>query len=165
MTAGKKPKKPAAKKRAARKPKTSSAPGEAAMADEISPVAKAADANKVERSATPHRWKPGESGNPSGRPKVVAEVRDLARAHTGAAMQALVSIMSNAEAPCAARVAAAAHILDRGYGKPQQNISATVRTIKQMTDDELLAYINSGSDEASGGAGDFAQAGDTGLPN
>ncbi|WP_447986972.1 DUF5681 domain-containing protein [Nitrospira sp. Nam74] len=26
-------------------------------------------------------WKPGQSGNPGGRPKVLIEVRDLARNH------------------------------------------------------------------------------------
>ena len=38
-------------------------------------------------------FKPGESGNPGGRPKVVAEVRELARQHTAAAIQTLASIM------------------------------------------------------------------------
>jgi Family of unknown function (DUF5681) len=37
----------------------------------------------------------GQSGNPGGRPKVVAEVRELARAHTGEAVATLVSIMTN----------------------------------------------------------------------
>ena len=37
----------------------------------------------------------GQSGNPGGRPKVVAEIKELARAHTGEAIKTLVSIMTN----------------------------------------------------------------------
>jgi hypothetical protein len=37
----------------------------------------------------------GQSGNPGGRPKVVAEVRELAREHTSKAVETLVSIMTN----------------------------------------------------------------------
>ena len=33
----------------------------------------------------------GRSGNPGGRPKVVAEVKELARKHTGKAIETLVS--------------------------------------------------------------------------
>ena len=40
-------------------------------------------------------FKKGQSGNPGGRPKVVAEVKELARAHTGEAIETLVSIMTN----------------------------------------------------------------------
>ena len=68
-------------------------------------------------------WKKGQSGNPGGRPKVIAEVKELARAHTGEAIQTLVSIMTNAKAAPAARVSAANALLDRGYGKPLQHIT------------------------------------------
>ena len=68
-------------------------------------------------------FKKGQSGNPGGRPKVVAEVRELARAHTGEAVQTLVSIMTNTKAAPAARVSAANALLDRGYGKPPQHIT------------------------------------------
>ena len=65
----------------------------------------------------------GRSGNPGGRPKVVAEVKELARAHTLEAIETLVSIMSNPKAAPAARVSAANALLDRGYGKPPQHIT------------------------------------------
>ena len=65
----------------------------------------------------------GQSGNPGGRPKVVAEVRDLAREHTVEAVQTLVSIMTNPKSAPAARVSAANALLDRGYGKPPQHVT------------------------------------------
>jgi hypothetical protein len=68
----------------------------------------------------------GRSGNPGGRPKVVAEVKELARKHTGKAIETLVSIMDNPKAAPAARVSAANALLDRGYGKPPQHITGEV---------------------------------------
>jgi hypothetical protein len=68
-------------------------------------------------------FKKGRSGNPGGRPKVVAEVKELARAHTGEAIETLVSIMTNPKSAPAARVSAANALLDRGYGKPPQHIT------------------------------------------
>jgi hypothetical protein len=65
----------------------------------------------------------GQSGNPGGRPKVVAEVKELAREHTAEAIQTLVSIMRSPKSPPAARVSAANALLDRGYGKPPQHIT------------------------------------------
>ncbi|MBA9063122.1 hypothetical protein GGQ91_002510 [Methylobacterium fujisawaense] len=66
-------------------------------------------------------FQPGQSGNPGGRPKASARVRDAAREHTEAAIQVLVDIAMSGESE-AARVAAANAILDRGYGKPTQPI-------------------------------------------
>ena len=68
-------------------------------------------------------FKKGQSGNPGGRPKVIAEVKELARAHTAEAIETLVSIMTNLKSAPAARVSAANSLLDRGYGKPPQHIS------------------------------------------
>jgi hypothetical protein len=66
------------------------------------------------------RWQPGQSGNPSGRPRIVGEVQSLARRHTKRAIKTLSEIMQDEKAPPAARVAAASAILDRGYGRPIQ---------------------------------------------
>src|SRR5262249_44537872 len=68
----------------------------------------------------------GQSGNPGGRPKEIAEVKELARQHMPAAIEALASIMNNPNTSDAARVSAACALLDRGYGKPQQHIDAEV---------------------------------------
>lgn len=66
-------------------------------------------------------FRKGQSGNPTGRPKIIAEVRDLARAHTEDAIKALVRIVTSGESE-AARVSAAQALLDRGWGKPSQSI-------------------------------------------
>jgi hypothetical protein len=68
----------------------------------------------------------GQSGNPGGRAKVVADVRELARAQTTSALRALVEIIEDQKAPAAARIAAANSLLDRGYGKPEAKLEANI---------------------------------------
>ncbi|MDR3439869.1 DUF5681 domain-containing protein [Telmatospirillum sp.] len=67
-------------------------------------------------------FQPGQSGNPGGRPKVIAEIRKLAQEHAPEAIKTLVDICTNPKASSAARVAAANSLLDRGFGKPVQPI-------------------------------------------
>lgn len=72
------------------------------------------------------KWVKGQSGNKSGRPKVVGELRDLAREHTEDAVKTLVKICNDEDAPPAARTAAAVALLDRGHGRPAQSIEAKI---------------------------------------
>jgi hypothetical protein len=67
----------------------------------------------------------GQSGNPGGRPKSVEGVnlRELARSHTEKAINTLVGIMDNEQAPEPARISAANSLLDRGYGRPAQTLA------------------------------------------
>ena len=69
-----------------------------------------------------HLWKPGQSGNPGGRPKSIHKVQELARSKTEAMIGVLEEIAASPKAPPAARVAAANSILDRGWGKSSQPI-------------------------------------------
>jgi hypothetical protein len=98
--------------------------------------------NNTGRSAD-GRFRRGQSGNPGGRPKIFTEVKQAAREHTEAAINTLVAVMDNEEAPAAARVAAANAILDRGWGKPGQYVETSVlnKPIREMTDEELNAAI------------------------
>src|SRR5947207_8778417 len=68
------------------------------------------------------QFRPGASGNPGGRPKLIADIRDLAREHTQAAVNTLVHIAENGKQE-SARVAAATALLDRGWGRPTQPIA------------------------------------------
>ena len=88
----------------------------------------------------------GVSGNPGGRPRVLADVQELARQKSPEAISTLVAIMNNEKAPPAARVAAANALLDRGYGKPTQPISQTLANIdpSTMSDAELAAIVRGG---------------------
>ena len=63
----------------------------------------------------------GKSGNPGGRPREVAEVRELAKKHGSAAIQRLVTLMSSDNERTA--VAACEAILNRGYGRPAQSVT------------------------------------------
>ena len=76
------------------------------------------------------RFAKGCSGNPGGRPKQVAEVRELARQHTEAAIARLVAIVENPKSSDAAAVSAAREILDRGYGRSEQStkVDATMNS-------------------------------------
>ena len=65
-------------------------------------------------------FKKGQSGNPGGRPKEVAEVKALARKQTTIAINTLVSIAKSKNATDAARVSACVALLDRGWGKPDK---------------------------------------------
>lgn len=91
----------------------------------------------------------GQSGNPGGRPGVPADVRELCKSRAVDAINTLAAVMTDVEAPPAARVAAANAILDRGFGKPAQTINANVaRSIVEYSDAELLAIATgSGSDD------------------
>jgi hypothetical protein len=64
------------------------------------------------------RWGPGTSGNPGGLPKAIRELRSAAAGHGLKALEVLVGIMSDKEAPHAARIAAADSILDRAGMRP-----------------------------------------------
>ena len=64
------------------------------------------------------------------------DIRSLARAYTNVSITALAGIAENGESE-SARVSAAAQLLDRGWGRPNQphtgedggDISVTIRTI------------------------------------
>jgi hypothetical protein len=69
------------------------------------------------------RWIPGISGNPNGRPKVIAQVRDAARALTPKALERLEHLMDSFDEKIA--LAAVQEALSRGWGKPETSLAVT----------------------------------------
>lgn len=92
-------------------------------------------------------WQPGQTGNPGGRPKVAAEIRDLAREHGPMAIQRLTCLMHSKNETVAIRAAEA--ILERGYGRPLQTpASEDARAsqgpqadLKKLSDEEFQALL------------------------
>ncbi len=73
--------------------------------------------------------------------KQITDVRDAARQHTLAAVETLVSVMEDLEAPHSARVAAANGLLDRGHGKATQNIEAELSVYDSLDLAEKQALL------------------------
>lgn len=65
-------------------------------------------------------WKKGQSGNPRGRKPEENEVKGLAKSYTAEAIKRLVDWMRSDNPK--ASVQAASALLDRGHGKPAQQI-------------------------------------------
>ncbi len=85
----------------------------------------------------------------------IIEVRDIARQHTKAAVETLVSVMEDGKAPAAARVAASQGLLDRGWGKATQYVQEGENRYDALSLTErqtLLAALDLiAADEASDG--------------
>jgi DNA-binding transcriptional regulator PaaX len=91
------------------------------------------------------KFSKGQSGNPGGRPKVLADVRELARHHTPAIIAELARLALKAKNETT-RVAAIRELLDRGFGKPRQGLEITPPAafdpIQTLLDDIAAASRN-----------------------
>ena len=101
----------------------------------------------------PNRFKPGQSGNPSGRPKrtqseknVIDQMWDL----TPDAVDVLRKMLNSPRTPAAVRLKAAEIILDRTCGKPRIKTDAEIFlhdedfVLKIVPDPEAVPYEVSG---------------------
>lgn len=110
-------------------------------------------------------WKKGQSGNPGGQPKGLVDVRRYSRGFSIEAIDKLVHWMRSDDSR--ASISAAVAILNRGWGMPQQNISATISDIRAMTDAELTEYLVIDAEPVQSGDSPRALAppGDTEQPD
>ena len=74
----------------------------------------------------------GQSGNPGGRPKVPADIREAFKARAPQALEVLTRCLQSDDDRIAMMAAQA--ILDRGYGRPTQSIDANIN-------DDPVRYI------------------------
>ncbi len=74
----------------------------------------------------------GVSGNPGGRPRLPAEMRERALAYSSDMLDVLAAIATDSSKPAAARVSAASAILDRAHGKPTATVLASVGTLADL---------------------------------
>ena len=67
-------------------------------------------------------------------PKNLGHIESLARSYTDTAIKTLAGIMMEPTAPARARIAAAAILLDRGWGKPieSEDLVVDFSEIKQI---------------------------------
>lgn len=77
-------------------------------------------ANRTENG----RFAPGVSGNPSGRPKLPAEMKEMFQAKATEAFEVLCKHLHANDSKVS--VTAAREILDRAYGRPVQSIDANI---------------------------------------
>lgn len=87
-------------------------------------------------SDKPWQFKPGQSGNPGGRPKGIAAI---ARQHTDKAVDVLVAAMDSGDERV--KIAAAKEILDRGYGKAPVFTADLTGKLDDLDDDALDAAL------------------------
>ena len=108
-----------------------------------------------------HAFQAGKSGNPNGRSKALRSVEELAKTLTADAMSTLAEVCRDVAAPAASRVTAAVAILDRGWGKPRQELQVTMDA-HDLSDEALLAIVAKGQDDMAAEEEAAAEAGAAG---
>ena len=98
---------------------------------------------KTDRRAPRSAFKPGVSGNPSGRPKKTAEQFELEAACRAKSPDALV-VMTNlmiASKQDSVRLQAALAIIERAHGKPVQRSEVKTGPLDSITAEEAQALL------------------------
>ena len=76
----------------------------------------------IKKRAGNPTWKKGVCPNPGGRPKDEVNITKLARDNSIEALQYLIDTFKNNKVNVKFRIMAAVHVIERGYGKPPQEI-------------------------------------------
>jgi len=76
----------------------------------------------------PYQWQPGQSGNPSGRLSVPADLKRILNEHTPQALEVIRKLMLGAVDE-RVKLQAAQTWLDRAWGKPIQQVDATLSAL------------------------------------
>jgi hypothetical protein len=87
-------------------------------------------------------FKPGQSGNPSGRPKNLLPIRTLCRRVTFELYEKALTMIRDPETPPAVVAGLIINMWDRGWGKPTQTVTMRQEEIAQLSDADLAAIGN-----------------------
>lgn len=92
-------------------------------------------------------FKPGVSGNPGGRPKIVSTLKEMCREKTPEIFAELLVALKNP----VTTVTAAALLLAYGYGRPVVNAHVRViRGLADLTEEELIAIAEDAESQRDG---------------
>ena len=84
--------------------------------------------DKPKRKGNSGSFKPGQSGNPAGCPKIPQEFKDLAKKHSLSALKQVIEILEGLSEN-KDKLRAAEMIMDRAWGKSQQSIDVVATTV------------------------------------
>lgn len=108
------------------------------------PASKEKSGNKAKKNGT--SFKPGQSGNPAGRPKMSEEAKqasrdalEMLRAAAPDAVALLLNVMQDSSVKLDLRTKCAESVMDRVYGKASQPIEGSFGA-------EIKVVIDSGDD-------------------
>ena len=107
----------------------------------------------TKRKRNPGMFKPGQSGNPGGRPRKTPQERDfeqMCKANAEAALAAVMRIISDPTERAQDRIRAAEFVADRAFGKPVGRdvlVNLDGSDPDRMTDAQLLRIIEGGLGE------------------
>jgi len=93
------------------------------------------------------RFKPGESGNPGGRPKAFKAFREACQSHLDEVLETWISVLRDPVADTFARLKAGEHIAAYAVGKPPQAVTiedpdGTVKTLADLIREASIAGAN-----------------------
>lgn len=106
-----------------------------------------------------HGFQPGNNVNPGGRSKKDLELEAHARLYAKYAIDVAVGILMSSDASNNDKLKAAQLILERGHGKPKEQVTVThERPVSEWTEQQLDAAI-------AGLAGEAGKAKGTQVPH